>query len=185
MKLISPPTPPFTIEEAKQHLRVDHDDDDEIIEVYMAAATSAIDGPYGLLKKAVIAQTWEVAFDAFPTAEIRLPLMPLLTLDSVKYVDEAGDLQTVDPSAYEVDTFSDYGWVVPTDSWPTPMATINAVTVRWTAGSTVCPPDIRAAMLLMLGHLYQNREAVGGAAAHEVPLGVKALCAGHRRYVLA
>lgn len=186
MKLITPPEPPFTLAEAKAHLRVDHDDDDDLIAIYMAAAVSAIDGPNGLTKKAILAQTWETAFDAFPSAEIRLPLMPLQSVTWVKYLDSEGGLQTIGAENYEADTFSAYGWIVPVDgySWPSPLSAINAVTVRWVAGGDVCPPDLKAAMLLMLGHFYANREAAGPDMPDELPLGVRALCGGHRRYVL-
>lgn len=185
MRLITPPEPPFTLAEAKAHLRVDHDDENDLIAIYMAAAVSAIDGPRGRLKKALLAQTWETAFDAFPSAEIRLPVMPLLSVTSVTYTDEDGVSQTLDGSAYEVDAYSDYGWIIPTGNWPATMATVNAVVVRWVAGGDVCPPDIKAAMLLMLGHLYENRAAVSGEAVHEVPLAVAAICDRHRRYVIA
>lgn len=41
----------------------------------------------------------------------------------------------------------------------------------------------KAAMLLIIGHLYENREAVNiGGAAIEVPLGVKSLLTFNRKW---
>ncbi|MFX7701355.1 head-tail connector protein, partial [Acinetobacter baumannii] len=62
------------------------------------------------------------------------------------------------------------------------------VTVRYRAGyaaqdgrSTV-PAPIRHAVLLMVGHLYSNRDAVTTTAAQpaQLPLGVEALVAPYR-----
>lgn len=39
---------------------------------------------------------------------------------------------------------------------------------------------IRAAVLLMAGHLYRNREAVTEGAMHEMPLGARSLLWPHR-----
>ncbi len=43
---------------------------------------------------------------------------------------------------------------------------LNPITVEYAAGYTTgnaCPQSIRQAMLLLIGHWYQNREAVGVA----------------------
>ncbi|GLQ20387.1 head-tail connector protein [Algimonas porphyrae] len=43
------------------------------------------------------------------------------------------------------------------------------------------PPALFSATLLMLGHLYENREAAtSGKVPSILPLGVEALCAPHR-----
>jgi uncharacterized phiE125 gp8 family phage protein len=61
------------------------------------------------------------------------------------------------------------------------METINSVRVRWVAG-TGCPAPLKAAILLMVGHLFENREATGDAT--ELPLGVAALISPWRRMPL-
>jgi uncharacterized phiE125 gp8 family phage protein len=157
MKLITPPQPPCTLAEAKAQCRVTNSEEDELIEHYMAAAVSHIDGPEGLMRKAVMPQTWEKAFDAFPSSEIKLPLMPVISVDWVRYTDADGAEQTVSDSDYEVDTYSDFGWIVPTASWPSTMATINAVRVRWTAGATEVPVAFKQAVLLMVSHYFDHR----------------------------
>ena len=52
-------------------------------------------------------------------------------------------------------------------------------------GSAGCDPmvvndAIKAAILLLTGHLYRNREAVTGESVNELPLGVHALLWPHR-----
>ena len=181
MRLITPPaTLCVPVAAAKAHLRVDHDLDDAHIEDLIRAATEHLDGWSGVLGRALEAQTWELALDAFPDGAIRLPLGPVASVTSVIYADPAGAEQTVDPGAYVLDAQSVEGWVVPIDGWPATMETVNAVRVRWVAG-TGTPRAARQAILLLVGHWYAHREAVGEAAV-ELPLGVQSLIAPLRRF---
>jgi hypothetical protein len=54
-------------------------------------------------------QTWLLALDAFPAWEIELPQPPLISVASVKYIDDAGDLVTLASSEYKVSTFRPCG----------------------------------------------------------------------------
>jgi uncharacterized phiE125 gp8 family phage protein len=179
--LITPPASPITLVEAKAHLRVDHADDDTLIGGLIGAAVAYLDGWSGVLGRALEEQTWEIGLDVFPCKEIRLPLGPLVSVTSVKYTDPAGLEQTVDPADYEVDARPVEGWIVPAAdfSWPATMDTINAVRVRWVAG-TGCPLPVKHAALLLIAHWYATREAAGATSA-EIPLGVDALSAPWRR----
>lgn len=178
---IAAPAAVMTLAEAKAHLRVDHDLEDSKIAALLAAATAHFDGPEGRLRKAIMPQTWETAFDSF-TPELKLPLGPLLSVVSVKYADEDGAEQTVSDVDYEIDRYSPDAWVVVgTGDWPTAMETINAVKVQWVAGMSpaddpVCPPDIQAAITLKLKELYD------GSDFSEA---IKYLIHAHKRLVLA
>ncbi len=189
LKLISSPIEqPLTLTEVKQHLRVNFDDDDGLIELYIAAATAHVDGKDGFLGRALIDQTWELTVDAFPTNEIKIPLPPLIEVVSVIYDDGNGDAQTMDAASYVVDNVSEPGWIVPvggTGTWPTPFDGINAVRVRYRAGYVdlsdspavgFVPPDIKAALLMMIGTLYANRETVVvGQTVANIPLAAEQL----------
>lgn len=95
--------------------------------------------------------------------------------------------QTMDAADYALDTYAQparlnlaYG-----ASWPTSRGTLNSVRVRYVTGYSIpgdspqvyaLPKLAISAMLLMLGHLYANREATApDKALFEVPLGVSAL----------
>lgn len=167
LKLITPPASnPITLDEAKKHLRVSSNDDDTMITNMVAAATRYAEQ---FLGRAFVDQTWELVLDDFPVAEIKIPLPPLIEVQSVKYFDPNGDEQIVDTANYFVDNVSQPGWVVPEGNlvWPTTLAAINSVIIRFRAGyadiggsppvSTV-PDDIKSALLLLLGTLYEFRE---------------------------
>src|SRR5262245_38074134 len=158
LKLITPPTTwPITLAEAKQHLRVDHDDEDEEIQWAIEGATEYIDGKEGYLGRALMVQTWELTLDAFPIREIKIPLPPLIDVVNVFYDDAGGIATILDPAGYSVDNVSEPGWIVPVGSWPTPFDGINSVRIRYRAGyvdNSVSPAvgrlpsDIRSALLL-------------------------------------
>jgi uncharacterized phiE125 gp8 family phage protein len=92
LTLITPPTvQPISLVEAKQHLRVVDNDDDDIIQLYIQAATEYVDGPYGFLGRALVTQVWQLTLDSFSAAhEIKIPLPPLQGIISIEYDDPSG-----------------------------------------------------------------------------------------------
>src|SRR5262245_36909533 len=108
-----PPAPVITLDEMKDYLRVVDDDEDDLIEGFISAVTQHLEGRDGWLGRSFVTQTWELSLDCFPRREIRIPLPPLQSVDSVKYDDVNGVEQTLSPSLYTVDTRSVPGWVLP------------------------------------------------------------------------
>ena len=171
--VVTPPDAVVSLEEAKDHLRVRHDEEDELIRAYVAAATSHIDGPHGWLGRAIGVQTLEVRFPAFGTCGwIALPYPPAIDIVSVEYVDDNGASATLDPEAYETSG----GMLRPT--WPGSFpaaawrgAAGETVRIQYRAGYEIVPPAIKAAILLMVGDLYANRETVAiGFSVASVPM---------------
>lgn len=177
--LVEAADPAVTVSEAKANMRVDHDADDALIGTLIRAATAHAERWTGM---AFEPSTWDLVLDRFPSAEIAVPLSPLVSVTSVTYVDEDGAEQTVAGSDFVADTASRDGWIVPADgfAWPATLAAINSVRVRFVAGRGT-PDDARQAILLLVGHWYANREAATDAQRHEIPLGVNALLNLHRR----
>lgn len=184
--IIAPVDNPLTLAAAKQHLRVDHSDEDTLISSYVDSAFKLLDGRDGTLGRALVPQTWELTLDRFPASVIRLPLPPLVSVTSVKYKDSDGNTQTADPSLYTVDDISEPAWVVRNSgsAWPTTYSGINAVQVRFLCGyplvSTLpsTPSPIVNAMKLMVANWYANREpVVVGSIVNVVPDTVEALLA--------
>lgn len=179
--ITAPAVEPITLTEAKAHLRVDHSTDDIIIAMYIAAARTDCEEWTG---RAFVTQTWELVLDEFPVDEIMLPRPPLQSVTSIKYDDTAGVEQTLATTEYTVDNVSQPGWVVPvTTGWPTStFEGINSIRIRYVAGyiNTDSPADltdnipgsIKAAILLHLGRLYENREdVVVGTTVSRMPIG--------------
>ena len=159
----APVVEPIGLQQAKDHLRVEHADDDALIDLLIAAARRrAEDLTARQLITAIYDQTWH---DGFPST-IRLLKSPVQSVASVKYIDGDGVEQTLNASLYTIVNTDDRdeACIVPAynESWPATRNIPNAVTVRFTAGFGDGPADIpapiHAAMLLMIGHLYERRE---------------------------
>lgn len=160
LRLIQAPANPVSLALAKAHLRVDHDAEDELIALYMDAALAHLNGPDGVLGRAVSTQTWELVMDAFPDGPIELPLPPLQSVAFIRYWDEAGEQQTVQPTDYAVDADSEPGWVVPANAWPATLQTPGCVVIRFTCGYGTTPAPLRDAILLRTASSYANREVM-------------------------
>lgn len=134
--------------------------------------------------RAYITQTWELWLDAFPARGcIGLPLPPLASVTSIKYYDTDDTEATFSSDDYFVDTKSEPGRVCLNygESWPsTTLRPANGVCVTFTcgygdAGSDV-PSNVKQAMLLLIAHWYENREAViTGTISSVLPVGVDRL----------
>lgn len=93
VRTVAPTAPVVTLDEAKAHLRISHDDDDLLIQSLIDAATEYLDGLDGVLGRALSPQTYEAVFDASPA--YRLPLVPIVS----STVTEADGAATVEFTA--------------------------------------------------------------------------------------
>ncbi len=185
LKLITPPISfPVSLAEAKDQLRVTHDEEDSLIETYIAAATQRLDGAEGYLGRCLLRQTWEYTAERF-SGPMRLPLPPCQSIDSITYTDASGQPVTLDPAAYEVAGLdsSEGAIIYPVAGWPPTARRPDAVKIRFTAGSDFVPEPIRAAILGRVLHLFDNRESVViGESANVMPLGEEDLIRNYRAW---
>lgn len=159
LSIITHPTvEPVTLDEAKLHLRIDHDTEDGWIAGMISAAREACEQEAG---RAIAAQTLELAIDAFPADGIKLLRPPVASIESLVYVDAGGIERTMPSADYYLDGAQEPSWLLPAvdTRWPATRAQANAVRVRYVAGYADCPRAIRAWILLRLGTLYRTREA--------------------------
>lgn len=196
-----PVTDPVSLAQAKDHLRVDHDDDDMLISSLVESAAGMIDGPDGI-GYALEAQTWLLTLDGFHEYDfaardlretrrwngraddrIRVPLRPVVSIEAVRYLDAAGDEQTLAVENYRVSLQGGAAILTPIAAWPVPLDAPGAVRIEFKAGAGT-PAALRAAILLMVGHLYENREAVAKPMA-EMPLAWTSLVGRYRSGVIA
>lgn len=174
LRLITAPTAlPVSLVDAKLHLKVDHDADDALITLMLKAAARSAEQE---LNRALMSQTWELRLDAFPAAEIELPMPRVQSISSVAYTDAAGAEQTLAGSAYTLDPDVLPGWLLPAlgTTWPDTRDQANAVRITFVAGygntPESLPEDVRVWILLHLAAAYRNREAFSaGVSVAELP----------------
>lgn len=137
---------------------------------------------------ALLSQTWDMYLDDLQF-RIEIPRPPLQSITSITYTDTDGNSQTVDSSNYDVDTISEPGIVqqARNGTYPTDIASpydnINVVKIRFVAGYTTAsdiPEPIKHAMLLLISHLYENREYMMRGRVGKLPFGFDALLASYR-----
>lgn len=156
LRLITAPTSyPVTQAEAKMQCKVDGNDEDGLIDTYISAATAHVESVTG---RAIISQTWEVVLDDFSDA-MMLPKGPVQSVTSVKYFDTAEVEQTLATDQYVLDNVSDPAWVVKAEdaTWPEVAEGVNNVIIRFVAGYSAVPPELKAAILILVSALYDNR----------------------------
>lgn len=173
-KIITPAEPVIDLVTLKTHLRVDHAFDDSIISAYLAAAMAYAQHYTGA---AIGEQEVEVALDGFPDGAISLPLAPASSIVSIIYVDEEATEETLPGSSYALDNYGMSHWAMSAagSSWPATYEAANVVRVRYMAGSSLVDPAVKSAIMLLVGHLYENRQEATEKKLSSVPLGVNAL----------
>jgi uncharacterized phiE125 gp8 family phage protein len=202
----APSITPVTLAEVKAHCRAaDFSDDDVTLSGLLAAATSHLDGWAGILGRCLCEQTWRQDFDCFESC-LRLPLFPVISISSVKYTDTNGVEQTIGAENYSVQTDGLGAYVQFIYNFASPpleQFLPAAVRVEYAAGyadtpavdadpdgsppveavprSSNVPDAIKHAILLLVSHWYQNRDAVVASQASELPMAVDALIAPFRR----
>jgi len=174
---VTPPAEhPIDLDDARVQCQIDADitDEDDLIDSYIAAATSFCESYTG---RPLITQEKKFIGGFCPQIE----LTPnLLSVESITYTDVDGDEQTLPTSSYYIDTASVVGRVIPLDAWPQVQANHpQPVTVNFTCGygdADAVPDNIKQCMRLLVGHFYRNREPIiVGASATTLDFSVDAL----------
>lgn len=125
---------------------------------------------------------------------IYIPKAPVQSIQSVTYLDENGQQQTLASTVYDIDVSTDPARIrlAQGQTWPEIYPDIGSVQVNFTAGygadATAVPPDILRAVYMMVAYAYSSREAVISeyhVIPAELPHGVQAVIQGRQRPMLA
>ncbi len=179
----APKAEPITLADARAHLNEPPTQHDATIESAIVAARQHVEL---WCDRALMLQTWLAVCDAFP-ATIELRGGRVKEVVSVQYVDADGALQTLSESAYYADTIRDPGRLVPVSSWPATANRPNAVRVTYKVGyddATKIPAPLIAAIKLIVGDLFENRESQVVGQSYSESETVSRLLTPYRRVVL-
>lgn len=186
-------TEPVSLALAKSALRVDISTDDTLIAFYISTARSYIER-ICRPQLAMMTQTCSYVADAFPASDVlELRPYPLQSVTSIVYTDSDGVAHTISANDYLVATREDEpGRIIlkRTASWPTvELIEANGFVVTFVAGfgsvDTEVPHELRQAILLLVGHQYENREALSPSSVlpKQTEFAVNALIQHWRREI--
>ena len=112
----------------------------------------------------------------FPGRAIRLPINPVISVESLVYLDSTGTFQTIPATDYRVISDSEPAIVWNYDpNWPTVGDSPDAVQVEFTAGymaqpsSATFPGELRVGILQAVWHMYDNRGEVSTDGISAIP----------------
>lgn len=162
--ITGPAAEPITLEFAKEHLRVDFTDDDNLITQIIKSARDYCEQYSG---RVLMQQTVEKSFDRFPIDAMNEPLelegAPVQSVTSIKYQDVTDNETTWDAANYKVSHRNELAYITPKNNqcFPSTLIETDAVTIRYVIGYETAddvPGAFIQAMLLMIGKMYEYRE---------------------------
>lgn len=180
--LAGPAEEPVSLVEAKAFLKVDDTAEDGLITTLIGAARMHVEGVTG---RALLAQSWRVVLDDWPDNRvIRLPVTPFMTVTEITAYDSAGGGHDVPLAQFmsEPDRL-----LLPANVAGMPvLRERQGIEIDYVAGFGTepgdVPRDIRQALLVLVGHWHEHRDAVITAGTGAiVPSGFDRLVAGHKR----
>lgn len=169
-----PANPVVSLSDMKLHLRRDDDDDNEAI---MAAESAAVRFIEGQTNRLLQARPATLRLDRLPCGRVGVEL-------------PGGKVASIESVAIEGDEFAGDAFVVlgeapariiPLAEWPTVTDPESyPVEIRYTVGYSDVPADLIAAIKLVTGHWYENREATTEKAMSSLPMAVDAIVSRYR-----
>ena len=161
------------------------DEDTELASMIIAAREYCEDYQH----RAFITRTYELTLDDWPRAPFDLPMPPAIAISSIAYTDSAGTATTWSATEYQLDATGFVGRLSPAYGYQWPSTTLRelaGITITYTAGygttSAAVPYKTRAAILLAVGDLYNNREATDIVKHEIVYLGLERLLGQDKVY---
>lgn len=163
--------PVVTVDDVKSHIVVDHTTDDNLIALYIEQATDYVQQYTG---RQFGSQVWTVYGNCWSQVQA-LSFKPITSI-VVTYDDEDNTEQTLAADQYLLDdkAYPGYFYPAPEVTWPELYDGPNVARVAVTCGETTLPSSARAAIYLLCGDLYNQREHSNMVQLHEVPLSAKA-----------
>lgn len=160
---------PVSLAEAKLHCRIEHDAEDDLIRAYISAVREHVEEITG---RALVEKLVQYRFDDFnDVLDYEFRPLPFRNLSSFTYLDVNDVEQTVPTSVYRVITSDRHAYITlrANQVWPSllsdedyPVQVTFIASPGTSSGSPsipTIPAGLKAAMLLMIGDLYENRES--------------------------
>jgi uncharacterized phiE125 gp8 family phage protein len=181
--LSGPAAEPITLAQAKQYLRVEHDDDDDIIPALIRGARLHVETQ---TRRALITQSWRLVRDVWPDSGFVAVLpVPLIALDAARIHRADGTTLAIGTGSFVVDRVTAPARLAFTrGALPVPERYVSGIEIDVTCGYGDEPDDVpeplRQAIRMLLAHWYENRGIIGESHFVALPQTAAALIAPYR-----
>jgi uncharacterized phiE125 gp8 family phage protein len=183
-QLLAPPAiEPVTLDEARDYLRLDSEDEDELLASLISAARHLVEAASGQM---LIHQTWRLSLNAWPVmGRLRLPIEPLDAIMAARVLDGEGAAREIDLDALAIDAGARPPAILAIGALPQPGRKLNGIEIDVRVGHGAAaadvPPQLRLAVLKLVAHWFENRGDMTGERISAMPGEVTALTAPWRR----
>lgn len=154
-----PAEEPLSLSEAKLHLRITHDADDDALAALIKAAREMCESWTGL---SLVTRHYAFTADGWDGQPLELPMPPLQSVDEIAVYNAGGEESIFDEDFYYAETAGRPGRVILKEGAtpPQPGLAIGGIELRYTAGfgaAAAVPASLKQGMLRLVAHLYMNR----------------------------
>lgn len=194
LKVVSkPPVEPITLTEAKSHLRVTHNEEDNLIESLIQVAREKCEA---YSNRSYVQRTLKQTFHNWPDFPAVLKRPPVQEITKIEYKKEDASVIEWDASNYFLDdiSFSPKVFLAPDYNMPGDILyPANAIQITYKAGyqpddtgdttdyTVNIPERYKHAIKLLIGEWWENREEIiKGTTAQKIPDGVQSLLMSDR-----
>ncbi len=195
-QLKTPPTvEPITLAETKAWLKVDHSDEDSLIQLLIATARERCESITGL---SLMIQQWgaylpawplnceeawwdgvrEGAFIQQPQSAVQLFHGPVRQIDTFTLWDAEGNTSDYPSDQYLLDAVRNQIVLKPGAPLPQGTRVANPIEITYTTGHEFIPGPIKTGLLKLVAHLYEHR---GDEKSETIPPDILSLWQPYRR----
>jgi uncharacterized phiE125 gp8 family phage protein len=161
--LSGPAVEPVSLDEAKAWLRLDSNDEDQLLSALIVSARMTLEA---FTRRFFVTQSWRMTLDAWPSPALRrkfiaVPLAPMQSVAAIRIYDAEDIAQMLDVDAYRATAAPERGRIVFREAPEQPGRSADGVEIDVVAGygddAAETPEPLRRAILALVAHWHENR----------------------------
>ncbi|MES2905719.1 MAG: head-tail connector protein [Pseudomonadota bacterium] len=161
--LITPPSEePITLAELKAHLRLENDDEDDLLSRMISAARLHVES---ITRRVLVEQGWRAYLDRWPVKrKVALPVAPVNAITQVRVYNDAGDASIISALSYTLDPARAPAVLIIRPAVLAPTAYANGIEIDMTCGygePSDVPAPLREAVLRLAALWFESRVETG------------------------
>jgi uncharacterized phiE125 gp8 family phage protein len=180
-RLTAPAAEPVTLSEIKAHARIEYADDDALLNGLISAAREWLESYTG---RSLLAQTWRLWLDVWPTTGVVLPKAPVQSISQVMLYAADNSSSVWNAAAYRLEQAAYPPRLILNDgqSWPAYGRLRDGISISFISGYSAAgtvPESLKLALKQLVTFWYEQRGDINGQG-EAVPSGIYALVAAFR-----